>query len=132
MVLFSGEKMSIENASKGSPTRLGFASGAVTVVAAAGEGFTFGTDTPVTITFASAATFFGTASTLTGGAAAYLNSIARGNPSAVANFALSPLLNVTAAAVASRIPGLKPWAKQIGDLAEQASDVAHEAQEACR
>ena len=111
---------------------LAFASGTAAVLSAAGEGITVGTDTPVTITFVSLTTFFTAASTGTAGSAAALRSFASGNPIAVANFALSQLANVTAAAAASKIPFIKPWAKRIGDLAEQAADLAHQAKEACK
>ena len=111
---------------------LAFASGAATVLAGAGEGFTFGGDTPVTITFGTAAAFFTTASNITGGGAAYLNSFARGNSISVANFGLSQLANFAAAATSSKIPGIRPWADRIGDLAGQAADLAHQASEACQ
>jgi hypothetical protein len=55
----------------------------------------------------------------------------KGVPPVVANFGLSQLANFAAAA-ASKIPGIKPWADRIGDLAGQAADLAHQAKEACQ
>jgi len=111
---------------------LGFASGAGAVLSTAGEGFTFGGDTPVTITFGSMTTFFGVTSFATGAAAAVLNSYARGNTTALQNFNWSQLAGLAATAAASKLPFVKPWADRIGDLAGQATDLANSAKEPCQ
>ena len=68
-----------------------------------------------------------------GHGAAALDSFASGNSLCrVTNFALSQLVNLTATAAASRLPIVRPWADRIGDLAEMAADVAHQAQEVCK
>jgi hypothetical protein len=103
-----------------------------TALAGAGEGFTLGGDTPVTITFGSVSLFFGSASTLTAGAASALNSYAGGNLAAVRNFGWGQLANLAATAAASKIPIVKPWADTIGDLAERGSDLALQTREACQ
>jgi hypothetical protein len=76
--------------------------------------------------------FFETMSTVTGGAAATLNSIVSGNLTPAGKFSLSQLANIAAAAAASRIPIIKPWAKTLGDLAEEGFDLSNKAKEACR
>ena len=65
---------------------LGFGSGLGAALAGAGEGVTFGIDTPVTVTFGSATGFFSVASILTGAAAATLDSWASGDSTALAKF----------------------------------------------
>ena len=102
------------------------------VVSGAGEGVTFGGDTPVTITFGSIAGFFGSASFGTGAAGAALNSFARGNLGSIRSFDWGQLTNLAAKAAASRIPFVKPWAETIGNLAEQGTHLAAHAQEVCR
>jgi len=66
-------------------------SGLGTLLAGAGEGITFGADTPITITFGSAATFFGGAALVTSAAASALNSFASGNLNSLGSFDLSHL-----------------------------------------
>jgi hypothetical protein len=110
---------------------IAFGGGVGTVVSGAGEGVTFGGDTPVTIAFGSITGFFGTASFGTGAAAAALNSFASGNLGSIRRFDWSQLTNIAATAAASKIPFVKPWADTIGDLAEQGADLAAKAQEAC-
>ena len=110
---------------------LGFATGIGTVVAGAGEGITFGGDTPVTLTFGSMTGFFGTASFVTGAGAAALNSFANGNMAALGNFNYSHLADIAVTAAASRVPGIASWAEIIGHLAEQGTAVSLTAQEAC-
>jgi RHS repeat-associated protein len=102
-----------------------------TVLSGVGEGVTFGADTPVTVTFGTATTFFGTVSTVTGAGGAALKSYASGNTSALQNFNWSNLTNIVTAAAASKIPYLDKWADLIGDLAEQAADLALKSEEAC-
>lgn len=109
-----------------------FGAGAGTLLAGLGEVPTAGLDTPGTITLAATTDFFGTVSVVSGGVAAALNSYASGNASAMWNFNVSQLANLAAKAAASKIPGIKPWAERIGDLAEQASDLALKANEGCR
>jgi RHS repeat-associated protein len=111
---------------------IAFASGVGTLLAGAGEGVTFGGDTPVTITFASIATFFSTASFATGAMASTLNSFASGNMDAVQDFNSSQVTNLVAQTAASKIPLVARWAETIGDLAEQAADLSVTATEACR
>ncbi len=110
---------------------IAFGTGVGSVLSGAGEGLTFGADTPVTISFGSLTLFFGTASTLSSGAASALNSMASGNTTAVENFGWSQLTNLAATAAASKIPLLKPWAERIGDLASQGADLALKTQEVC-
>ena len=111
---------------------LGFGFGAGAVLAGAGEGITLGGDTPVTLTFGSLTTFFGTTSALTGAAAAALKAYASGNTSAISNFNWSGLATLAATAASSKLPFLKPWADRIGDLAGQAADLAASAKEPCQ
>jgi hypothetical protein len=89
-------------------------------------------DTPVTITFGSATSFFATGSFLTGSAAAVLNSFASGNVQFTLDFNWSQLTNVATTAAARKIPGVGSWAETIGNLAEQGRDMATNASEACR
>jgi hypothetical protein len=86
-------------------------------------------DTPVTITSAAVTEFFGTASFITGGLAATLESYANGNSDALWQFDTGQVVNLTTTGVASGIPFLKPWAERIGDLAEKAADLASKAKE---
>ena len=106
--------------------------GSRSVLAGAGEGITFGLDTPVTVTFGSITTFFGTASLGTKSAATALDSFASGNTDALAAFNFSQLANVTAQMAAHKIPGLNRWSDSLGNLAEQGADLAVGAKEACR
>jgi RHS repeat-associated protein len=122
---------SFESASKSSGW-IAFGTGVATALSGAGEGITFGGDTPVTITFGSMTGFFGTASVITGGAAGALNSFASGNLTSLNNFGWSQLANLTAKAAASRIPAVERWSETIGDLAEQASDLTQNAAEVCQ
>jgi hypothetical protein len=48
------------------------------------------------------------------------------------NFDASQLANLAAKAAASKLPLVQPWAARIGDLAEQAADLALKAEEGCR
>jgi len=107
-------------------------SGLGTLLAGAGEGITFGADTPITITFGSAATFFGGAALVTSAAASALNSFASGNLNSLGSFDLSHLGGIGASAIASRIPGVGSFAENILNLAEKASAIAAAAQEACQ
>ena len=107
-------------------------SGSGTLLAGAGEGLTFGADTPVTITFGSAATFFGGASLVTSAAASALNSFASGNLNSLGSFDLSHLEGIGASAIASKVLGVGSFAENILNLAEKASAVAVTAQEACQ
>lgn len=108
-----------------------FRFGVGTALAGAGEGVSLGIDTPVTVTFGSATTFFGTASFLTGGTASILNSFASGNLTAMQNFDWGHLINFASTAAASRIPGVEPWAETIGHLAEQGFELSTSAGEVC-
>jgi RHS repeat-associated protein len=110
---------------------LAFGSGVGTAASGAGEGITFGGDTPVTITFASLTAFFGTTSAVTSLAAGTLNAFAQGNTTALQNFVWSSLVNLATTAAASKIPGMERWAATLGDLASKAFDVTHNAEEAC-
>jgi hypothetical protein len=126
----AGLAAAFENASKTTGwIALGFGLGAA--LSGAGEGVSLGLDTPVTISFGSAASFFGTSSFLTGSAAAVLSSFASGNIQSMLNFNWGQLINVATAAAASKIPGVEPWAETIGDLAEQGRDMSTNAPEAC-
>lgn len=106
-------------------------SGLGTALAGAGEGLTFGADTPVTITFGSATAFFSTASFVTGAAAATLNSFASGGSTALLNFNFTQTEGAIAAAAASKIPGVAAFADTIGDLTGQAAGLATQAAEVC-
>ncbi len=108
-----------------------FGSGLGVALAGAGEGVTFGIDTPVTVSFGAATGFFGTASFVTGAGAAALNSFASGNMTAMRNFNGSQLTNLLASAAVSKVPGLEPWAETLGDLAEQVDDLTHQEEELC-
>jgi RHS repeat-associated protein len=119
-----------ENTSK-TTQWIAFGFGVGTALAGAGEGVSLGFDTPVTISFGSATGFFGTASFLTGSAAAVLNSFASGNIQSMLDFNWGQLTNVATAAAASKIPGVGPWAETIGELAEQGRDLSTNATEAC-
>ena len=107
-------------------------SGIATVLAGAGEGVTFGADTPVTITFGSATGFFTETSFITGGAAATLKAFASGNSTSLANFDFSQAEGLVAAAAASRLPGVGDFADTIGNLTEQAVGLSQQAQEVCQ
>lgn len=48
------------------------------------------------------------------------------------DFDVSQLANIAAKSAASRLPLVKPWADRIGDLAEQAADLALKAKEGCQ
>lgn len=48
------------------------------------------------------------------------------------NFNVTQLTNLAAKAAASKLPHLKPWADRIGDLAEQAADLAMKAKDGCQ
>lgn len=111
---------------------LALGNGIATVLSGAGEGFTLGADTPVTITFASAMGFFSTASFVTGGGAAVLKSFASGNSTALVNFNFAQAEGAIAAAGASRIPGIAAFADTIGNLTEQAAGLATQAAEVCQ
>ena len=111
---------------------LALGSAAGTAISGAGEGVTFGLDTPVTVTFGSMTTFFGAASFGSGAAASALNSFARGNGTAMRDFNWTQLTNLAATVAAGKIPGVKNWAEVIGDLAEQAADLAVTGGEACQ
>jgi hypothetical protein len=76
-------------------------------------------------------TFFGTASVATGVMASGLNSFANGNMDAIKDFNSSQVANLIATAGASRVPLVSRWAETIGNLAEQATDLAATAKEAC-
>lgn len=110
---------------------IAFGSGVGTALAGAGEGISFGGDTPVTITFGSMTTFFGVASFATGAMGSALNSFASGNMDAARDFNSSQVTNLIAQAATSRIPLVARWAETIGDLAEQAADLGATAKEAC-
>jgi RHS repeat-associated protein len=119
-----------ENASKTAGLfALGSAIG--TAISGAGEGVTFGGDTPVTITFGAATDFFGGATFAAGTFAVGLKSFAAGNTTALSNFDWNHLAGIAASATASRVPGLAAWAETIGNLAEQGSTLANQADEAC-
>ena len=45
---------------------------------------------------------------------------------------MSQLAYLAAKAAASKLPLVKPWVERIGDLAEQAADLAMKAKEACQ
>jgi len=111
---------------------IAFGSAVGTALAGAGEGISFGGDTPITITFGSMTTFFGTASFTTGAIASALHSFASGDMTAVRNFNSSQVANLIAQAASSRIPLVGRWAETIGDLAEQAADLGATATEACQ
>lgn len=102
-----------------------------TGLAGAGEGVTFGADTPVTISFGSATAFFSEASFVTGGGAAVLNSFASGNNRALVNFNFTQAEGAIAAVGASRIPGVGKFADLVGELTGQATSLATQAVEAC-
>jgi hypothetical protein len=87
---------------------------------------------PATITAGVVTGFFGDVSLATGAGAAAANSFARGNTAALRNFNWSQLANLAAKAAASKIPGLKPWAETIGDVAGEGVDLATKAKEACQ
>ena len=120
-----------ENASTATGA-LAFGSGVVTALSGAGEGVTFGLDTPVTVSFVTLTGFFGTASTVTGQVGAALNSFAAGNLTALRGFGWGRLANLSVMAAASRIPVAARWSDALGDLAEQATELSNNAQEACR
>jgi len=111
---------------------LGALSGVGTFVAVAGEGPTFGFDTPVTVTFGSMTAYFGTAATVTGVFAAGLNSFAGGNLSAINSFNVSHLVGLGASAASSKIPGISGLQEVIAGLSEQAASVVAKAKEACQ
>ena len=102
-----------------------------TAISGAGEGFTFGGDTPVTVSFGAATDFFGTVSLTTGTIVSGLNSFAAGNTNALSNFDWNHLAGIAATAAASRIPGLASWAETIGHLVEQGADLANRAGVVC-
>lgn len=104
-----------------------------TLLPGAGAGITFGADTPVTITFASAAGFFGGAALVTSAAAAALNSFASGNLSSLGSFDWSHLEEVGASAIVSRIPSVGSFAAEnMLNLSENAAAIVAAAQEACQ
>ena len=106
-------------------------SGIAAALSGAGEGITLGTDTPLTVTSVSATSFFGTVSTLTGGASAALRSFANGNLQDLRSFGWAQFANITAKGASLRIPGIARWADTIGDLSERAFELVNQAQEAC-
>jgi len=108
-----------------------FGSGIAAVLSGGGEGFTFGADTPFTISFSSTATFFGGASVVAGTAASVLKSIAAGNTKAIRNFDWTHLSELAATAAASRVPFIGPWAETVGRLAGQAAEISATAEEVC-
>jgi RHS repeat-associated protein len=110
---------------------LAFGSGLGTALAGAGEGITFGTDTPVTVSFGAATGFFGTASFITGAGASALSSFARGDLTAMRNFNGAQVTNLLASAAARKVPGLERWAETLGDLAEKAHDLATQEEALC-
>jgi hypothetical protein len=105
--------------------------GLAAAVSGAGEGVTFGVDTPVTISFGSATAFFATESAITGGAAAALNSFANGNTAALASFDVSSLTDTAVSGIAEKIPGVGSYAEVAGQLAGQVADVVNAARGAC-
>ncbi|HEX5323706.1 MAG TPA: hypothetical protein VFW40_07965 [Capsulimonadaceae bacterium] len=110
---------------------IGIATGLGTAILGAGEGVTVGLDTPVTIIFGAATTFFGIASFSTGSVAATLDAYASGRLTSMRNFDVSQLTNLAATAAASKVPGLESWAETFGNLAEQAADLTMKEEEAC-
>ena len=108
-----------------------FGTGVGAVVSTAGEGVTFGLDTPVTISFDTLTAFYGTASFVTGAAGSGLRSFANGNMTALRNFDVSSMVNLAAQAASSRFSAIRRWGERIGDLAQQATDVALEANSGC-
>ncbi|MES1190872.1 MAG: SpvB/TcaC N-terminal domain-containing protein [Steroidobacter sp.] len=111
---------------------LAFGSTLGTAISGAGEGVTFGIDTPVTVSFGSMDLFFSTTSFVTGAAASTLKSFANGNLDAVRDFNGSQVTNLSVAAMAKNVPGGARWAEVIGGLAEQIADVTQKAKEACQ
>ena len=111
---------------------LAFASALGVGIAGYGEGPTFGIDTPITVSFGSAMDFFGAAALFTHASGAALNSFASGNMTAIGNFDFSSIAGMAAKAAASRIPGVSGFAENVGQLAEQAAEIAADAQAACQ
>ncbi|MGH8191882.1 MAG: RHS repeat-associated core domain-containing protein, partial [Rhodanobacteraceae bacterium] len=111
---------------------LAFASALGVGIAGYGEGPTFGIDTPVTVSFGSAMDFFGAAALFTHASGAVLSSFASGNLTAIGNFDFSSIAGIAANAAASRIPGVSGFAENVGQMAEQAADIAADAQAACQ
>jgi len=101
-------------------------------LAGAGEGVTFGGDTPVTITFGSATVFFGGVSFASGAIASSLNAFASGNARALVNFNFTQAESAIATAAAHRVPGLGEFSDAIGELAGQAADLATQSVEVCQ
>jgi hypothetical protein len=110
---------------------LAFASGVGTVIAAGGEEVTFGLDTPGTVTLGSMTSYFTSVSYVTGATAATLNSFASGNTAAMWQFGASQTYGALTAGIAGKLPAIKRWADRVGDLTEQAQELASESQEPC-
>lgn len=112
---------------------LAVGSGLGTALSGAGEGPSFGFDTPVTVSFGAATTFFSEASFFSGAAAAALNSFASGNLNALGNFDFNKFLDMAATALAAKVPGVSEFASDIiGKLVGQGASLAEEARKACQ
>ncbi len=102
-----------------------------TALAGVGEGVTFGVDTPVTITFGAATTFFAYVSTGAGLLQAAATSFAQGNTTALGNFGANGLANIAAKGILSNIPGIGSFADTAVTLADQAAAIAQQASQVC-
>jgi hypothetical protein len=107
------------------------ATGIGALISTAGEGATFGLDTPVTISFVTLTDFYGASSYVAGAASSGLRSFSNGNLSALRNFDVSSMVNLAAQAASSKFSSISKWGERIGDLAQQATDVALEARNRC-
>lgn len=92
---------------------------------------TFITDTPVTLTAASATAFFGDASVITGAAASVLSSFANGNVSDLANFDFNRLDELGMTSALANLTGVGKYAGAIGALAGKAMDIESQTATAC-
>ena len=110
---------------------LAIGSFAATAVSGAGEGITFGADTPVTITFGTMSTYFTVASFISGADASILNAAASGNKTAIQQFNVGQLVSLASQLAATKIPFLAKWSDVISGVAGEAASLAQKAKEAC-
>ena len=102
-----------------------------TALAGAGEGVTFGGDTPITIGFGAATTIFAGESLTAGVAVAALNSFAQGNISALQNFEAGYLATKVGTGLVGSIPGIGDFADTAMALAAQVQALAQRADQVC-
>lgn len=98
----------------------------------AGEFFSLGTDTPLTVTLFSGAGGFELISKVTGAAAGALNSFAEGNPDPLMKFSFRQIEDLGLKLAASSISPVAEFGAKLVETAQQAQDFANATTGVCQ